>query len=59
MQEICLDWKKQKEQTINSTIKDIRILLDQKKEVKQLKTEQLQILEIFLSMKKKKIIINQ
>ena len=39
-------------------IKDIRNLFRLKKKLKQLKTEYLEILRIYLSMKKKKIIIS-
>ena len=42
-----------------TAIKDIRNLFRQKKKLKQLKLQYLEILRIFLSMKKKKIIINQ
>ena len=42
-----------------TAIKDIRNLLRQKKEQKQLKIEYLEILRIFLSIKKKKLLINQ
>ena len=43
-----------------TAIKDIRIFLDKKKELKKLKIEYSEILRIFLSMKKKKkIILNQ
>ena len=42
-----------------TAIKDIRNLFRLKKKPKQLKIEYLEILRIFLSMKKKKIIINQ
>ena len=41
-----------------STIKDMRNLFRREKKLKQLKIEHLQILKVFLSMKKK-IIINQ
>ena len=45
-----------KEQELNYTaIKDIRNLFRQKKKLKQLKIEYLEILSIFLSMKKKTI----
>ena len=40
-------------------IKDIRNHFRLKKKLKQLKTEYLEILRIYLSMKKKKIIISQ
>ena len=42
-----------------SAIKDIRNPFRKKKKLKQLKIEYLEILGIFLSMKKEKIIINQ
>ena len=49
-----------KEKELNYTaIKDIRDLFRQKKKLKQLKIEYLEILRIFLSMKKKKVIINK
>ena len=41
-----------------TAIKVIRNLFRQKRTLKQLKVEYLEILRIFLSMKKKKIIIN-
>ena len=47
-----------KKETTDTTIKDIRSLFKLKKETKQLKTEYLDLLEIFLRVKKK-IIINQ
>ena len=40
----------------NTAIKDI---LDKRKKLKQLQMEYLEILRIFLSMKKKKIIVSQ
>ena len=42
-----------------TAIKDIRNLLNQKKKLKQLNIEYLEILTIFSSMKKNKITINQ
>ena len=48
-----------KKEPNNAAIKDIRNLVRQKKNLKQLKIEYLEILRIILSMKKKKIIINQ
>ena len=50
--------QKLKKETNDTVIKDIRSLFRLKKEIKQLKIEHLEILEIFLSMKKK-IITNQ
>ena len=46
-----------KDTKIDTTIKDI--FLDQKKKIKQLKISYLEILEIFLRMKRKKFIVNQ
>ena len=48
-----------KEELNYTAIKDIRNLFRLGKKLKQLKIEYLEILRIFLSMEKKKIIINQ
>ena len=42
-----------------TVIKNMRDLFRQKKKLKQLKIEQLEILRIYLSMKKRKIFISQ
>ena len=48
-----------KEELYYTAIKDIRNLFRLGKKLKQLKIEYLEMLRIFLSMEKKKIIINQ
>ena len=52
-------FRQQKKKLNYTATKDIRNLFQQKKKLKQLKIEYLRTLIFFLSMKRKKIIINQ
>ena len=51
-------FKKLRKETTNTTIKGIRIIFRLEQENEEIKMEYLEILEIFLRTKKKKIIIN-